>query len=143
MKPMTNTVDLSKAKAGDTVKFRCGGEAVIGKISDGENADVVDVYFNDDALPSEYGLDGYHKGERYEHAFDITEVIPAPEVFDWGTVKAGMAFEYIVEYGVVIYVGIHPISKYHLFTSKQYPHAFQVPISDLTRSPEHDIKESV
>jgi hypothetical protein len=138
-------VDLSKAKAGDTVKFRCGGEAVIKGIS------VFHPWFN---LSFEGGVKDtgyYQQGKRFEESndlFDITEVIPAPEAFDWGTVKVGMAFTDNQEGDVVQYVGDHIGDKSYAVV--QIPNssalrfeAFSVLKKNLTRSPEHDIKESV
>ncbi len=137
-------VDLSKAKAGDTVKFRNGGVAVIGSIKYSETIphELYIVRFK------EWDFREFHFSKKGEFAhfyiFDITEVIPAPEVFDWSTVKVGDGFRYNVEgYDVVQYVGIHPSSKDKLFTAERYIHAFPIDTGLLTRSPEHDIKESV
>ena len=84
-------VDLSTLEEGQTVKFRCGGEAVVEtvdktiSISDG----IYHLHFEG------YGFDGFYKNGEHEIStepspFDIIEIIPKP--FDWKDVKPGMAF---------------------------------------------------
>lgn len=77
-------VDLNTLEEGWTVKFRCGGEAVVGK-KDG-NVLFLGGYAHDLC---------FHEDGRYltpgPCPFDIIEIIPKP--FDWEDVKPGMAFK--------------------------------------------------
>ena len=74
-------VDLSKAKVGDTAKFRCGGSAVIEKIHVGINSmgtcDVC-LYYKNERFPTFYSNNGCFNGAIFS-AFNITEIIQAPE----------------------------------------------------------------
>lgn len=134
-------VDLSKAQAGDTVKFRCGGEAEIQAITFGTGecheaeiriAFAWTKYFNDGSF------------HREPHPFDIIAIEPKP--FDWKDVKPGMAFTREGREGVFIFVGI---AKGEHAGS----YIFELPASDdwsydswpfeglyyFSRAPEHDI----
>ena len=83
-------VNLNKAKPGDKVRFRCGGEEIIDKI---------EYYRN--------GMFGLHFGQLHcastslgihnsypKMIIDVIALEPAPEPkFDWATSRLGMAFE--------------------------------------------------
>lgn len=80
------TVDLSKAKAGDTVHFRCGGSATIKQPIDGDF-----LWFDGDCQRRAYKTNGQHSMMvAWESPFDIIRIEPAP--FDWKDVKPGMCF---------------------------------------------------
>src|SRR6185503_17786007 len=108
-------VDLSKAKAGDTVKFRCGGELIIQNIrySNGEVPCWMLVFnVSDSAGYTEEGI------SLDSDLLTITKVIPAPDVFDWATVRWGDGF---LQDGsrVLNFVGKHPSPRYGVFLDKQ------------------------
>lgn len=135
-------VDLSKAKAGDTVKFRCGGEAVIYGIQK-QTKDFYRVKMDNEVY-------GYKRNGQsyvgYAASLDITEVIPAPEVFDWSTVKWGYAYKSPTN-NLWAYVGQNPYNKERsVFVAHINGRNVVEWGKDeirLTRSPEHDIKENV
>jgi len=134
-------VDLSKAKKGDKVKFRCGGEAVI------QDRKANTLFFNGE--PEQQACNWYWDGrfitmgrENIDHPFDITSI--EPPAFDWSTVKAGMAFSVKGRSGVGIYIANSIRNKEAVVLdaldldgaelyegySKEY----------LIRAPEHDIE---
>lgn len=86
-----STVDLTKAKKGDKVKFRCGGEAVIADCDCSD--DFREILFDGcadtliyDKMNRAYWCTGHCP-------LDIIAIEPAPEPeFDWSTVKPGMGF---------------------------------------------------
>jgi hypothetical protein len=141
-------VDLSKARAGDTVKFRCGGEAVIENIQQNFDYDPLVVYSVTfvDADYVDYGLIGNNLFSC--NHFDITEVIPAPEVFDWSTARWGQAFKDVHTCKCILigrlpqHRDIHVFLQYYLCGNVGITE-IDVTTTKLTRSPEHDIKESV
>lgn len=143
------TVDLSKAKKGDKVKFRCGGEAAISVHDEGGK-----LYFDDycwgNGVP--YLSDGrmgrlkdtHNHWDAEQHPFDIIAIEPAP--FDWSTVKAGMGF--IDEQGRPwVYVGRDPFFPNEktrfvfMRTGKNnYAELYEGLGGKVTRAPEHDIE---
>lgn len=133
-------VDLSKAKAGDKVKFRCGGEAVIEKLKapDALGFPEHKVVFAD----CDDGFSHYHKSGKITHdmlhPFDIIAIEPKP--FDWKDVKPGMAFEGPFS-GVKFYLGrsIHD-PNYIVLQNKDNEATYSSWEQYLTRAPEHDIE---
>jgi len=134
------TVDLSKLKAGYTVKFRCGGEAVVYTNHNGRI-----LFFdknNDDYVEySEGGFIGLDK----EHPFDIIEIIPA--AFDWDTVKYKDAF--IKGYGSpgpVYFLCHDPADRPNAYVGDLVTkgnclyNVRSVEKHELTRAHEHDIE---
>jgi hypothetical protein len=84
-------VDLSEAKAGDKVKFRCGGEAVITEKSCGSvTVQIAFRHYNEPLL--------FYRAGQLSHSghigglLDIIAIEPKP--FDWADVRPGMAFRY-------------------------------------------------
>lgn len=84
-------IDLKKLNTGETVKFRCGGEAVVRQLV--IEKDIVELTLE---LPLKnyrikvfYMADG--KIESLISIFDIVEIIP--KAFYWDDVKPGMAFD--------------------------------------------------
>lgn len=70
-------VDLSKAKAGDIVHFRCGGEAVIESIKKNFTKSYDIMFKNNGRRRSAWF---YHAdGTQFQPLFDIIEIKPAPE----------------------------------------------------------------
>lgn len=131
------TVDLSKARAGEKVRFRCGGEAKI--------LFVIEPNFF--RLSMVGGFTAVRYGENGSSCdsslLDIIEIIPAS--FDWKTVKPGMAFKY--DHGMVTPGKLVHFVGWHLECNKTAVVAEDhggapydgVPISHLVRDPEHDI----
>lgn len=136
-------VDLSKLEAGQTVKFKCGGESVIKSVSFRYN--------------TEYWLymSGYSCVVRYEGRsglciqspmLDIIEIIPKP--FDWKDVKPGMAFfdkldVYFYQSGSIIKED--DIYKWHHNGAKfqqkgNLGNTRWIAFCHLVRAPEHDIE---
>lgn len=142
-------VDLSKARAGDTVKFRCGGMAVIDKVET-EHDDVTDetsylLWFVNDCGRRSYAEDGVYAPESTS-ILDITEVIPAPEAFDWDTARWGQAFLDSGSGKIVYFVGNEPLGSNVVMYFPHMPMNHKCNVlhkTDLTRAPEHDIKEGV
>jgi len=135
------TVDLNKLKVGYTVKFRCGGEAVIEKIKPMRHYSVFLLFFEGfDGLSKNYSLNG--KSSYTDSPFDIIEIIP--KAFDWKDIKWGMAFKDLdsEDYNHTLhYVGTCPKDKtLHVFSGK-YSTTGYTKDDGLTRTPEHDIKE--
>jgi hypothetical protein len=136
-------VDLSKAKAGDTVKFRCGGQAVVYAVEKSAHKGYMRLYFDGEHTLRMYTVCGLMKADN-ETLLDITEVIPAPEVFDWNCARWGQAFQYHED--ICIYLGKHPKTPdkqfiiYRLDDGRTEVCHINGP---LTRSPEHDIKEII
>ena len=64
------TVDLTKLKKGDTVKFRCGGEAVVEWVDDR-------VKFVNYSFSFEYDPNDGRYNHGSVHLIDIIEIIPA------------------------------------------------------------------
>ena len=102
------TVDLSAVKAGDTVKFRCGGKAVVKSI--GYSTGSYEIEFDGCTIDSWFN-DGSFYGNPKKHSIDIIEIIPAP--FDWSDVKQGMGF--IVNGNIAEYIGWCYSTGQHVF----------------------------
>lgn len=138
-------VDLSKAKKGDKVKFRCGGEAVIKAAYKNNEFEYGFSFEGDDGTPTLYHRNANPDGKGIgPHPFQIIAIEPAP--FDWSTVKAGMAFmpSNGSVHGPVYYVGIS-INENSLgvcnpiFEWKDGP-IFSSHRDNYMRTPEHDIE---
>lgn len=89
------TIDLSKAKSGDKVKFRCGGEAVVTRSEPSERISNGWFLTFDGSTENgkTYRRDGTpDRSINIEHPcpFDIVEIVPKP--FYWADAKPGMAF---------------------------------------------------
>ncbi len=84
-------IDLGQLKKGDTVHFRCGGEAVVKESNYyGEYYYRVKIEGHcSDLTYSKSGKSG--KGTQNESPLDIIKITHA--AFDWDTVKPGMAFD--------------------------------------------------
>jgi len=138
------TVDLSILQKGYKVHFRCGGEAVVGE------ADItkerIDVSFVGEYGLYTFTLDG---SNDYGHQLDIIRI--EPPVFDWDTVKPGMAFNSIChEYEGTVWV-IKPTNYFdsgrddrHVIVSSCVgailsSELYTIKHNELTRAPEHDI----
>lgn len=144
--------DLSKAKAGDKVKFRCGGEAVILYAEPSMKYDnALHLRFDGSNHGINYNVGGElysaHNGLVQPSAiFNIIAIEPAP--FDWATVKPGMAFMYGDDTTIWIYVGHAPDDDNDMiFRSKNDPTQFDFWCESdqrrgglLVRSSENDIK---
>jgi hypothetical protein len=133
-----NGIEVTK---GCTVKFRCGGEAVINDWADNKgNSDTSRIFL--DGYDDEEYLIYYNTGKYFEdenNPFDIIEVIP-PE-FDWNTVKQGMAF--IDKAGDIFYYHITmwgAVDWVICAEEKDGSGSVDCLKKHLTRAPEHDIE---
>lgn len=135
-------VDLSKAKAGDTVKFRCGGQAKI-RLVEGTAVDKwLDVWLVGYGSELTFNIDGELAGPKGSTPLDITEIIPAPVEFDWKDAKRGMAFKHG---GGLVHWLIGPdLEMTPVFQTgrKKDTRICYVQLSGLTRAPKHDITEN-
>lgn len=132
-----STVDLSKARAGDTVKFRCGGMAVIDELV-WESSVRVTLYPDNNKVGLEYFDHGRHAHNL--QLLDITEVIPAPVAFDWSTARWGMGFINGIG-SVYIYCGGRGMATDDpIFYAKGTCDLRPIPTASLTRAPEHDVE---
>lgn len=137
-------IDLSKAKAGDTVHFRCGGQAVIKDVvvvhpAGSMNSYRNKIHFEGDTYPDEklYQDCGTRKGTSVTTRFDIISITPKP--FDWKEVKAGMAF-YTNPKDIEYFVGMHPITNNPVMTNGEGSNAYGYGYEhQLKRAPEHDV----
>ena len=132
-------VDLSKAKKGDKVKFRCGGEAVIKAAYKNNEFEYGFSFEGDDGTPTLYHRNANPDGKGIgPHPFQIIAIEPAP--FDWSTVKAGMAFReggHMKNY----YVGPHPLdSAMAIFFEEANSIAFKALKSKMVRDDRCDIE---
>jgi hypothetical protein len=132
-------VDLKKARAGWTVKFRCGGKAVIKSIEDtigsGGSSYRYKIHFEESDYPIEkrYQSGGTYRGTDVKDTFDIVELIEPP--FDWKDVTPGMAF-YNATYGVVYFLGTSRNgSRIFEISSTSFS---DIPTPHVNRAPEHD-----
>lgn len=138
------TLDLSKARVGDTVKFRCGGEAVIKSIfnmyPDGGNPYKYQIHFEGDTYPDEkmYQTGGTRRGTGVVTQLDIVDHVV--KEFDWKDVRAGMAF-ISVGSSPWIYIAQHPVKKDQgVFYGTTSDMEHRLHLTGLTRAPEHDIQ---
>lgn len=138
-------VDLSKAKAGDKVKFRCGGEAELTEIR------LYDAHINGANWPIRD--QGFWLQTREEHPLDIISIELAQ--IDWSAVKTGMAFLINGSEGNPwFYVGLDPFSikkksDVRIFSRPENPYsarefaAWGINVGHkIVRAPEHDIEVS-
>lgn len=142
-------IDLNNLKRGATVKFRCGGEAVVDCIEIEPNLNKFKVSYvdNDVCAPYIYSEEGTGFGHAGKPSlFDIIEVIPAP--FDWKDVKQGMCFvlntsTFSNQY--VYYIGEHLDDELRVVVDCRDATSMNgcydgVPRKHLTRAPEYDIE---
>lgn len=132
-------VDLKKAKAGDIVKFRSGGQAVISKVHEGVKG--ATVKFTGTDWSEFYLYSGHKMGLKVPHLMDITEIHAAPEVFDWERAKWGMAFTH-ENHGLLIYLCKSTNELFRVFqhglSGKLYD--LKITVAELTRDPINDLK---
>lgn len=135
-------IDLSKLKAGDTVKFRCGGKAVVKSID--YRYRQYSIVFEDEEDSWDYHFGGFFIPSE-PCLIDIIEIIPKP--FDWSDAKPGMAFEQGRDKILVYFLGYHPVKPFRLFfigeeaiTAESF--SVKAASDQLTRAPEHDIEVS-
>jgi len=135
-------VDLSKLEIGQTVKFRCGGEAVVERTENHANVTWFTIWFEgyigDDSRISR-SRSGLVFGKA-RHPFDIIEI--TPNLFDWKYAKRGMAFRYLGK--IVYYVAPHlNINLWSVFETPGDSRCYNgIAHSVLTRVPEYD-KEAI
>ncbi len=137
-KPMT--VDLSKAQAGDKVKFRCGGDAVIESIglynASRKDYNVTLSGFDGHIL---YGVDGSYGFAEHKFIADIIAV--EPKAFNWADAKVGMGFRKYPHNDIYTFLTFHPFNKdigiFEDFTTHEAVTWF---VFNMTRAPEHDVK---
>lgn len=138
-------VDLSKAKAGDTVKLRCGGSTPIVKITSNGGTYTVQYQGRWSNLHRQDGRrvattsEAFNGKTPHETPFDITEVIPAPVQFDWSTVARGMCFK---DGTGVRFWWVGKSYKEHDFYIEDADGGIwrQHGTQHLTRAPEHDVE---
>lgn len=134
-------VDLSKANAGDTVKFRSGGSAKISCIYR-RNPSHCDILFEgyDAAGKMTYPNEGSIFEHR--HPMDILDVIAKP--FDWDNVKPGMSFkDYTGQ--EIWYMAQDPFSRAHIIVATDFnsgnPTSVTLSMKQLCRrNPDRDVK---
>lgn len=136
-------VDLSKAKAGQIVHFRCGGSA---KIESLLIQDKVYIGFTEvTRLMDEY----YHNGRlvpsdapmSHKHPFDIVRIEDPP--FDWKDVKPGMAFQLGCESdNICWFVGLSSLGDKVVFEQSKGRDVlwYARPYPGYSRIPDHDKK---
>ncbi len=126
------TIDLSKAVAGMTVHFRCGGSAKIV----GVHLTLYGVFLYFDGVRSErYKNDGIWSSE--ETLWDIIRIEDPP--FEWKYVKPGMAFTYCYP-GMdneVVYYTWHSYNEPR-FSMAKWDCPQSLELSYLTRCPARD-----
>ena len=138
-------VDLSNARKGDTVKFRCGGEVEIDSV---ERKDARWHIAFGNRYQWSYNADGTDDlNPTYEPLeggpFDIVELIKAP--FDWSAARPGMAFYPHAEAkpaDIIFYVGRACILDGALMQTRSGAALF-VPAAQFeygVRAEEHDIE---
>lgn len=137
-------VDLSKAKPGDTVTFRCGGTAVIDNITEPSldvptKKDRVYLAFKGFSWGDEFMLDGHKYEFTPNHPMDIISITKA---FDWNLATWGQAFIGNNNQIIYHYLGKSPFSGLRMFMQKTVgDKAFTFSDTEgLTRAPEHDVE---
>lgn len=135
-------VDLKKAQAGDLVKFRSGGQAIISKVHEGVRG--ATVKFMDNDWSEFYLYSGHKMGLNVPHLMDITEINPATEVFEWEEAKWGMAFRLSDDSNEIYYFigkAIDGDPKFRVLCQRK---SNGIPAflnkSYLSRAPEYDLK---
>jgi len=134
-------VDLRKLKAGDKVKLRCGGEAVVAFTE--ESGDYTTITLTGSQCELGWHNNGGFDDDNGTDPFDIIAIEPKP--FDWSEVKPGMCFEHNKDR--VYFVGWTNVFK-NAFQERlaAVEHEgsngliFTTHPSNLTRAPEHDIE---
>lgn len=135
------SVDLSKARKGDKVRFRCGGGAVIAEIHPtGTAANSYRARFDISEIDYFYSPAGLWT-RTDTTVFDIIAIEPAP--FDWKDVRPGMAFLYKskpwVYAGECLYVDGNALCM-RKFSCDCEPLYDGLSKNLMTRAPEHDIE---
>ena len=144
-------VDLSKAKAGDTVHFRNGGSCELRRI-DHYHSDLHFLHFGEECL-------SYRSAGKFGNCVRILDIIRIePKAFDWADVKPGMAFKVmwsdvgsVKRDGVLFYLSDHPASSmkdFKIFSnprkeitgSSELLNAQIYRIKHLERTPEYDVE---
>lgn len=138
------TIDLTKLKVGDTVKFRCGGQSIANMVEKSTVSDSFFIGFYDNSSGVSYNKAGDYT--VCESPFDIIEVIPLVVPFDWSTVKRGMAFKLSGSVNDIYHYLTDTLNvnssfkvfedKYSMLTSVTTFH-----ISNMIRAPEYDLKD--
>ena len=97
-------IDLSKLQAGETVHFRCGGQAVVNRMYLNEG-NTVEIKFSAVDRWMHLGIEGYWNTSKDKHPFDIIRIEPKP--FDWKDVKPGMCFTNSIDKSFVWFIAWH------------------------------------
>ena len=121
-------VDYSKIRAGDTVKFRCGGSAVVQEGYFFGHAAKLKFAGSDDSIH-------YDLTHHRTSVFDVVEVIPKP--FEWKDLKPGMAFKYR-EQTVYYCFSDNRGTRHYSMESFSCPQIIYPDIGD--RVPQYDVK---
>jgi hypothetical protein len=135
-----NGIEVTK---GCTVKFRCGGEAVVDDWADNVRGITSKLFlegYNEDEHLIYYNTGKFFDDEKYP--LDIIEVIPP--AFDWKDVKAGMAFFINKGESPWIYVGkdITHENDVRVFLRDEDYNGWGVDCGHtITRAPEHDLED--
>lgn len=138
-------IDLSKAKAGDIAKFRCGGQATICEIK-AKVCGWFEISFNEVSASEEYRKDGLgYAGQT--SSYDIIEIVQAPEVFDFTKAKWGMAF-LSKRTGETLYFIGKRIGGGVWFSGGSSTNSIQAflenyIVENFSRTPEHDAESGV
>jgi hypothetical protein len=138
-KNMFNTKEL---KAGDRVFFRCGGTAVVDKVS------LLSIYFKDYVAVLGNRGNIWAENGSYEvggnHMLDIVKVEKA---FVWDDVKAGMAFklaygeqETLFYVGKVPVIGAWALEGCCVFQEKGSRKLKEIHPNNVKRFPDDDVK---
>lgn len=140
-----NGIEVTK---GCTVKFRCGGEAVVSHVPDGSNRTIQDFGIliedsKDTSARYRYHSDGRCiEGKVAGRLLDIIEVIPP--AFDWKDVKAGMAFYINGSIMPWIYAGkdVTHSNDVRVFIRDEEYNGWGVDCGHkIIRAPEHDLED--
>ncbi len=138
IKELEGEIDLSKLKKDYTVKFQCGGESVVVGI---DIRDHIFYLLFPEISPdcgNSFPYDKNGIGKEWTSLLDIMEIIPA--VFDWATVKPGMAFD-DGDGLIKIFVAKSLLNQGRCVTCSLNHDSLKYSLkSALTRAPEHDIE---
>lgn len=133
-------IDLKTLKAGDTVKFRCGGEVVVRAINEaGHRSFNHGLRFIGQADSMNYNNSGLCGGsnDSGNSPFDIVEIIPAP--FDFNYIRWGMAFTHNT-FPLIHYIGRSKDGDYIFDFGGGHNCQYDgMQIENLIRIPERDI----
>lgn len=122
-------VDLSKAQAGWTAHFRCGGSAVI------ESAKNSKVLFYDCEKPLQFYPNGRYLVPDVSTPFDIIRL--EPPAFDWDDVKPGDGFTMAGCFLYYIGKDMRGTMIFHNITDNVLLR--DLPIDDLKRNEQIDV----